>query len=271
MVQDIINSYDKLKEYIDLNIKIPVIYTFFIIDILFIYFDFNISKYFTWLPSEIEKFVLAVGTLIYNNYFLIFVGITVIILIINILGTSFNFPQKNEVEFIDGTIESMNFMSAQRRLSNLIELLSTKVWILYTTFRLLVGKDLSFLMKFKPTEIKIDDFLYVLNVFILIFLIIRNLYKIKLPNDYNIIETAHLGTRYIILNQKTVDNADYMIVKDKYLKKKKYFLVSTDNNEQAFIYMAMKGHSFKKRPKYYDVINRSEDISEIDYHFKNLR
>lgn len=254
-MKNFIDSYNEIKKYIDKHIKIPIIFIVFIIDILLIHFEISISRYFEWFPNEIKELMLSVGNLIYSNFILIATSIIIVSSIIFVLGAKFGIPKANEMEYDDGQIEVTNFISAYKRLLNILLLICTHIWILYTTLRLILEKDTGYFIEISMDKITIDHILYIWNIFVLIYIIFIKLYTIKIPNIHKKIEIFDLDIRYIALNKKVLGNLDYLIIKDKNLEERKYFLVSKEHNT---------------RSKYFKIINESQSMEEIDYHFKNL-
>lgn len=259
------------RETID-RTRIPTIYLLFLAILLImcthpkVLININISK---WLPDEISTLILIITNLIYNNLVTLLIIIIVLITLIYFLieYTDVFFGKNKRNNYFEGQIESTNPYTAIGRLLNLSVYMCTYGWVAYLLINMLLTNNqfpfiiTDFLSEPSENSFLSDmntlfmKFLFIVNIFTLIFFIYNSLFTIKTNKKVNLIIEKDLKLNFIIVN-RTSDN-QYLFVKSKFQEEPWFYLIekSDDFNDSA----STKG--------LYTVLNRSQSVEEIHTHF----
>ncbi|PCF62971.1 hypothetical protein B5C01_02360 [Staphylococcus delphini] len=246
--------YTKFKKDVEERFSIPLHYVIFAVLLIVWFLDIPINKLISFLGKEFKFKILYAFSIVYNNLLLCSLIIFILIVTIIIIFDKFNVnrfvPPKKE--YIDGSMSSINYITAINRLVSIFVLIFTKYWIYYFLALLVINNGKFIYLN--EVSIHLNIILIFLNSIILSFYIIRSIFVLKTPVDNTLfrINKHELDEYYIILNEKN----GYAIVKPEYRKMTNYYLLKIDDR-----------HNNRKN---YKVINKSKNLYEIIYNFRYL-
>ncbi|OHO72677.1 hypothetical protein HMPREF2580_04025 [Staphylococcus sp. HMSC036D05] len=250
----IINYIDKFKKQIEERYSIPLHYGIFGFALIIWYLKIPIDKLIEGFNDELKKTILHTFSLVYNHILACFLISFLFVLIINLIFEKMNLSRlvPPDKEYTDGTVSSINYIYAMKKLIYLPILIVTKYWIFYFLVVLLFNKGKY--MYLSDNSIIINEILMVLNTLILFVYIIRSVFILRIPVDDTLfrIKANELENYYIILN----GNNNYYIIKPKYRGDTTYYLV--------------KKYQLTLEKSNYEIINKSKKLDEIIYHFDYL-
>lgn len=281
-MSEIYGQVKQAGKYIDHLIKLPVRCWVFIVGI-FLYFQPNVVKAINisgWFPQEIRNVVEVLFELLFDNIIFICAALLAIGIIIIFFHTLIShlpegiyksfFP--DDVEYTDGTIESLNSYTAANRIWQLLFEMLTTIWSWYFLFIIIFeNKEL---LAFSSQYSSYFIILWI-NIFYLLWSVRNSLFIIKLPQDELYIE-GDKKIRYIeIAFFEYEGRMDYGFQNEKmkisFLKNKynnKYYL-----GKMQLTNTGQESKNFQSKLPVnkleYKIINSSENFEEIRYHYEN--
>lgn len=268
--KNIKENYEAVEDFLERKTSLPFNYTLFLVVLIMCYYNVPFDSLFTIIPKEFSESVLKITHVVYNNLF-----ITIILLFICILLITLIFEYTPIYKFLpestqslNGQTDSINQFVAIRRLIHLSKIIITDVWVYFFIFSLIVDgnefKDIFMgwdnlksldieYRNFTLISLLVNKLVFTINILILIYLLGRCLFILKIDSDELLskISQEELDKYYIIINKKN----NVIIIKSKYSYVQKFYLVKREN-----INMNTDHH-------FYEVINKSTDLSELIYQF----
>ncbi|WP_314679344.1 hypothetical protein [uncultured Granulicatella sp.] len=246
--------WKKAETYYNKYIGIPILKIIFLVMLFFNLNKIDISFLLKWIPINIiNLFVQSYDHIFDNIIFLIILGV-IVSTIVYILGY-FNVYPKDEEEYrnIDGTMGGYNYISAIQRIISLFIWIFTDLWIVKFIINTISKKWLDF------SIVDIDSICLAVNIIILIFIFKDKLYSISYSRKLfpPKIEYSDIFSLYIILNKVIIENVEYFILKDNFVKDTIYILIKVRNKKD-------------EHKKYVRILNQSTKFDEIRYMFDNL-
>lgn len=280
--KDIIEIYDKFTK----RMGLPIVNIIFVIDLLILWkpqYSSLISAN-NWLAKSIQTFIIKLVT-VFNSYYLIFLIsiflFATIILLLHLWTPVFNLLPKY-VEMTDDTVVAWNQVSAIRRLFSLLFMLLSNIWICWLTINIILN-PFDFIKEFHnyvfvENKLLINHYmsfnmlytsylLILLNAFITIIWVLKALFQIRIPifdktiksNDL-ILYTELNSFNY---NENSLHNKT-MILKKTIKKEEYYYIVSGHSNPPKKL-------SYNNYIDKYEILNKSSNFTEIQYHFDTLK
>lgn len=251
---NLMTHYKKFKKDIEDRFSIPLHYMILGILLIMRFLNIPVDKLTSFLDEEFKFKILYAFSIAYNHIFLcvliVFLFIFIIIIIFDKLNMNRFVPP--DKEYVDGIKGSLNYVSAIKRLINILFLIFTKYWIYYFFALVLINNGKFIYLSEK--SIYLNNIIMIINVLLLLLYIIRSVFVLKMPVDDLLfqINQHELEEYYIILNEKK----GYVIVKPEYRKMTNYYLLKIDDRYND--------------SKFYKVINKSKSLDEIIYNFDYL-
>lgn len=279
--------------------NIPIHYIVFLIAIFLIWKQEYITKLDTrtWMPKPIQDIMYSLLNELYLNIvWLIVVLITLysVTLVLIKYTPVFNRLTSKKIELTDNTVLTMNPYSFVSRLMKLVIHLLTTFWIYYFLINVIINKN-NFIDNFfnikeplqneliisgntTETNLILMNILFYLNLIMLLFWIYISLFQLKTPKKTLFIETKKIGmssscNKYVKLNMFKKEDGEVTeiaILKDRHSEIPVFYLVklNTENEKPR-----TKGENVVPRniDKNYEVINSSDNLNEIIYHYKSLK
>lgn len=268
--KNIKENFEAVEDFLERKTSLPFNYTLFLVVLIMCYYNVPFDSLFTSIPKKFSESVLKITHVVYNNLF-----ITIILLFICILLITLIFEYTPIYKFLpestqslNGKTDSINQFVAIRRLIHLSKIIITDVWVYFFIFSLIVDgnefKDIFMgwdnlksldidYRNFTLISLLVNKLVFTINILILIYLLGRCLFILKIDSDELLskISQEELDKYYIIMNNKN----NVIIIKSKYSYVQKFYLVKREN-----INMNTDHH-------FYEVINKSTDLSELIYQF----
>lgn len=293
-MKDILNNIKYIRKWSEDTINISIHYVIFIITLFLVWQPKYIQMLDveSWIPSKFQTIVLSLVNDLYNNSLKVIAILFILIVIISLVTNYTSFFERilpGPINYVDGTVVKWNAYSTINRLGRIIISLLTTFWIYYFLINVLLNKygfsenffnvnvndlfqnELILQGYMTAKQLEWMNGLFVLNVAILLYLVIRAFFQIRIPDFTSFINTHDLHSKYVILNKnESEDKAiEIMIVKELYIKKPKFYLISEEQKE----YNNLEKKDFLNRSKnpIYKVLNKSEDLEEIKYHFEYVK
>ena len=153
-----------------------------------------------------------------------------------------------------------NYISAIRRIINLFIWIFTDFWTVKFIINTIRKEWLDF------SIVDIDIICLVVNIIILLFIFKDKLYSISYSRKLfpPKIEYSDIFSLYLILNKVIIEDVEYFILKDDFVKDTIYILIKVEkvNNKRDENSLLPK--------KYVRILNQSTRFDEIKYMFDNL-
>lgn len=284
------NYYKELKSIFLKKIKIPFIYILFLVDCFMLWKPEYISliNASAWVPDNLQKVLLTFFNFIYNHFLYLIIPLIIIIIIIGTIFEYTNFFRflPKPVEMINGETKSWNPMSAIRKIIDFIFLLSTDYWIYWLTLNIFLNPH-QFITNFMNTDnatnqliknkfltadtLSIHYLLFFVNTAIAIVYVSKFIFEIRVPTNIYSIQHKNLDM-YIEIASFEKNGTNTMILKPKYNKKVQYLLVHGDSRNYGIsskLHVGNKEIPYSKKSS--KIINSSDNLSEIIYHFEYLK
>jgi hypothetical protein len=253
--------WKKAEEYYKKNIGIPILKIIFLVMLFFNLNKIDISFLFKWVPSNIINLLVQFYEFVFSNIkFLIILGVIVSV-IICILGHFNVYPKKEDYRNIDGTMNGYNYISAIRKIISLFIWIFTDLW----TVKFIINTVRKEWLDFSIVN-NIDVICLAVNIIILLFIFKDKLYSISYSRKLfpPKIEYSDIFSLYLILNKVIIEDVEYFILKDDFVKDTIYILIKVEkvNNKRDENSLLSK--------KYVRILNQSTRFDEIKYMFDNL-
>lgn len=299
-MKSIIDSIKETKKLSEGIINISFHYVIFLIT-LFLVWQPNYVKLIaasSWVPENIEMFLLGIVNLIYQNIIPIYLTLAIILVILLLITKLTNIFDKilpEDMSYSNHMKISWNQYSAMNKIIRLIINLATVFWIYYFLINVffnpnnyvenlfrndskLAENELITTGYMTNIDLELMTLFLWLNIIITVYLVVRSLFEIKVPISNNIIKTENIKF-YIELNSfqqknRNDEENEIIILKDKYHNKPYFYLVNVQLTRQEPVEV---NDTIKKvnrvlpyHKRIYKVINYSRDLNEIIYHFNYL-
>lgn len=296
MMENTIDAWSRLKNLAEETTRIPIAYIMFIFLNILIYLrkgqtisSVIISNLFFKGTLEL---LLGALSVIYDNILVILITVFIIAVLIVLLfeKTKIFGVLPEDIEYVNGEVESWNPVSAANRLLSVIFNLST-FYFVYYTFLLFVLNPNYFYIKNNWIVLGNEqkDFLlnllWNINYIALLYFIARALFVIKYKNTESYLKFSYL--RYNIVSEFDISNdretVKYLIVKDTY-NFKQYYLLECKTHKREL--KETKDLSFSGQRKThthwekeeipilkrsYHILDKTENLSDIVYYYDELR
>ncbi|MFG6674410.1 hypothetical protein ACGYLR_08690 [Leuconostoc lactis] len=280
--KDIIEIYDKFTK----RMGLPIVNIIFVIDLLILWkpqYRSLISAN-RWLAKSIQTFIIKLVT-VFNSYYLFFLIsiflFATIVLLLHLWTPVFNLLPK-DVEMADDTVVAWNQVSAIRRLFSLLFMLLSNIWIYWLTINIILN-PFDFIKEFHnyvfvENKLLINHYmslnmlhashlLILLNAFITFFWVLKALFQIRIPIFDKTIKSSDLilytELNSFNYNENSLHNKT-MILK-KAIKKEEYYYIVSGHSKPT------KNLSYNNYINKYEILNKSSNFTEIQYHFDTLR
>lgn len=233
------------------------------------------------VPSAIKSFILQFGNLIYSNILvilfimlliaLVFYGISKMLPVLQ-SSEKIEIPITEEVLYADGSVELFSPTLPSSRIFGLMQDLIIDCWVLFffvqTAFGNFEGSCYPlFANDGSQNSHLIANLLFILNCIVAICDMVRYLFHIRYKTHINYISISDLSKKYILINTKDNKtlNKEYILVKTKYQFVPVFLIGERSSSEST----NQSNHNNSKLPSY-SVVNETENVNEIIYHFDNL-
>lgn len=303
MIKNTVEQVKEVKKITDTTVRIPVTYLFFVTGCLLLMNPKFLSyiNMSNWIPEDLEKLILGLFNVIYNNIITIYgtlFSMKLLLLLLSEYTPLFNKILPEEVVYMDDTSLSWNEYSAIRRITAMIIWLSTQLWVYYFIVNLLFNPynfvD-NFIIKgdyyrennlishnyLTGNNLIIMNILFYINVVYTVFLVLKSLFEIRAPLIKPVL-TSKEFKYYIQINsfmekRSNGEKFETIILKKKFRKKEKFLLVNVQLSIRKYKTIRnTEDHrwivddiQYSKRT--YAIIDSADNLSDIVYHFEVLK
>lgn len=251
----------------------------------------------SWIPQTLQDIMLTLFNEVYSQIIKIISVLIILGIVLICISKHTNFFEKrlpSPVEFTDNTTLKWNQYSAINRIGKVIFNIVSIYWIYYFSINVILNKNefaLNFFNVKEPLKNELIIVNYIteknllimngvfwLNVLITIYFVITALFQIRISNKVYYIKSEEIaedrGNKYIKLNTfVTKDNkgcTEIAILKQKNMKTPVFYLVSGQFASIGQMNKSLRTKSGRALDNNisYKVINSSENLDEIIYHFE---
>ncbi|WP_193065149.1 hypothetical protein [Oceanobacillus oncorhynchi] len=301
-MQNLINQVKEVRDFSQKIVNIPFSYIIFLAATLLLWKPkyIEIIDASRWVPDDIRFIILDLFNSIYSNLWAIQIGLLIVLIILIVLSEKhiFEFILPKDIFYKDDTVDSWNEFTAIGRLIRIMISLVTTCWIYYFAFNILFNEHnfaQNFLLRdsHKVNNELIDtkyltlpflemmNGIFWLNILFAIYFIVRAIFVLRMPSNKDFLRTNEV-LWYPRLNSFQHKNSmgelfETSIYKRKSKKSSEFLLVKAQCSKYGYHSNGINKDKFlnvKKIPannRSYKIINHSESLSEITYHFDSLK
>lgn len=244
MMENVVDSWSKLKKVTEEYTRIPINYILFIVLNLLIYLDKDQLLSDLVISNSVLKnifiLLLEILSIFYDRILTIYIFVIIVMVLILFLFEKtpvFNLLPK-DIEYVNGYTESWNPVSAVNRLFNLLIKLSTSWYVVYVFILFIIKPgnfsiENNYVLIRKVSEESLINFLWNINYLVLCLIVVRSLFVIKYKDIESHLKFSNL--RYNVVSEFDSSNDDetikYLIVKDTY-NFKQYYLLKCETHKR---------------------------------------
>lgn len=296
MMENVVDSWSKLKKVTEEYTRIPINYILFIVLNILIYLDKGQLLSALVISNSVLKnifvLLLEILSIFYDRILTIYIFVVIVMVLILLLFEKtpvFNLLPK-DIEYVNGYTESWNPVSAVNRLFNLLINLSTSWYVVYVFILFIIKPgnfsiENSYVIIRKVSEESLINFLWNINYLVLCLIVVRSLFVIKYKDIESHLKFSNL--RYNVVSEFDSSNDNetikYLIVKDTYNFKQYYLLkcethrrelkeirdLSFNGQEETRTYWEKEVIPISKRN--YKILDKSENLSDLTYYYEELK
>ena len=243
-MENVVDSWSKLKKVTEEYTRIPINYILFIVLNLLIYLDKDQLLSDLVISNSVLKnifiLLLEILSIFYDRILTIYIFVIIVMVLILFLFEKtpvFNLLPK-DIEYVNGYTESWNPVSAVNRLFNLLIKLSTSWYVVYVFILFIIKPgnfsiENNYVLIRKVSEESLINFLWNINYLVLCLIVVRSLFVIKYKDIESHLKFSNL--RYNVVSEFDSSNDDetikYLIVKDTY-NFKQYYLLKCETHKR---------------------------------------
>lgn len=296
MMENVVDSWSKLKKVTEEYTRIPINYILFIVLNLLIYLDKDQLLSDLVISNSVLKnifiLLLEILSIFYDRILTIYIFVIIVMVLILFLFEKtpvFNLLPK-DIEYVNGYTESWNPVSAVNRLFNLLIKLSTSWYVVYVFILFIIKPgnfsiENNYVLIRKVSEESLINFLWNINYLVLCLIVVRSLFVIKYKDIESHLKFSNL--RYNVVSEFDSSNDDetikYLIVKDTY-NFKQYYLLKCETHKREL--KKIKDLSFNGQEvtrtywekgvipiskRNYKILDKSENLSDLIYYYEELK
>lgn len=300
IITKMLDEIKKLKNLANNTVNIPLHYMLFMVSVFLMwqtkYIELiNMSH---WVPRNIKGILVGLSKLVYSNLFTIAYVIVGISLLIYLLAQCTAFFQKvlpDDIRYSNSII-IWNEYSAIRRMFKMILDLGTEYFTYYFAINVLfnvhhfvdnffsldytVNNDLIKSGYLSEKTLTMIQMLFCINIICLIYYLVRALFVVRTEQTEQNIYGKEISS-YIRINSSTKKNSleeefETVILKKKYVQPPLFLLATVKISESVYEENRVDDKEYRrinevtKLHRNYEILNKSNDISEIIYQFDNL-
>lgn len=296
MMENVVDSWSKLKKVTEEYTRIPINYILFIVLNMLIYLDKGQLLSDLVISNSVLKnifvLLLEILSIFYDRILTIYIFVVIVMVLILLLFEKtpvFNLLPK-DIEYVNGYTESWNPVSAVNRLFNLLINLSTSWYVVYVFILFIIKPgnfsiENSYVIIRKVSEESLINFLWNINYLVLCLIVVRSLFVIKYKDIESHLKFSNL--RYNVVSEFDSSNDNettkYLIAKDTYNFKQYYLLkcethrrelkeirdLSFNGQEETRTYWEKEVIPISKRN--YKILDKSENLSDLTYYYEELK
>ncbi|QLB51254.1 hypothetical protein FFV08_00275 [Streptococcus sanguinis] len=296
MMENVVDSWSKLKKVTEEYTRIPINYILFIVLNVLIYLNKDQLLSDLVISNSVLKnifiLLLEILSIFYDRILTIYIFVIIVMVLILFLFEKtpvFNLLPK-DIEYVNGYTESWNPVSAVNRLFNLLIKLSTSWYVVYVFILFIIKPgnfsiENNYVLIRKVSEESLINFLWNINYLVLCLIVVRSLFVIKYKDIESHLKFSNL--RYNVVSEFDSSNDDetikYLIVKDTYNFKQYYLLkcethkrelkkikdLSFNGQEVTRTYWEKGAIPISKRN--YKILDKSENLSDLIYYYEELK
>ena len=296
MMENVVDSWSKLKKVTEEYTRIPINYILFIVLNVLIYLDKDQLLSDLVISNSVLKnifiLLLEILSIFYDRILTIYIFVIIVMVLILFLFEKtpvFNLLPK-DIEYVNGYTESWNPVSAVNRLFNLLIKLSTSWYVVYVFILFIIKPgnfsiENNYVLIRKVSEESLINFLWNINYLVLCLIVVRSLFVIKYKDIESHLKFSNL--RYNVVSEFDSSNDDetikYLIVKDTY-NFKQYYLLKCETHKREL--KKIKDLSFNGQEvtrtywekgvipiskRNYKILDKSENLSDLIYYYEELK
>lgn len=295
-MENVVDSWSKLKKVTEEYTRIPINYILFIVLNVLIYLDKDQLLSDLVISNSVLKnifiLLLEILSIFYDRILTIYIFVIIVMVLILFLFEKtpvFNLLPK-DIEYVNGYTESWNPVSAVNRLFNLLIKLSTSWYVVYVFILFIIKPgnfsiENNYVLIRKVSEESLINFLWNINYLVLCLIVVRSLFVIKYKDIESHLKFSNL--RYNVVSEFDSSNDDetikYLIVKDTY-NFKQYYLLKCETHKREL--KKIKDLSFNGQEvtrtywekgvipiskRNYKILDKSENLSDLIYYYEELK